>query len=175
MDSDVGRRIGTTVREVLEESDMNNTTEYKVRKLASERLGMDLSQPKYKAIVRQVVESFLEEQKAREEQNAMGKEEGEEQEEQEEEEEETGKKSGGDAEYTEDGDLIICKLSEKRKVTMQEFRGKPLLSIREYFKKGGKEFPTSKGISLTEEQWSVLRKNVPAVEKAIKKLESNAM
>lgn len=175
MDSDVGRRIGTTVREVLEESDMNNTTEYKVRKLASERLGMDLSQPKYKAIVRQVVESFLEEQKAREERNAMGKEEGEEQEEQEEEEEETGKKSGGDAEYTEDGDLIICKLSEKRKVTMQEFRGKPLLSIREYFKKGGKEFPTSKGISLTEEQWSVLRKNVPAVEKAIKKLESNAM
>ncbi|KAL3738344.1 hypothetical protein ACJRO7_019812 [Eucalyptus globulus] len=175
MDSDVGRRIGTTVREVLEESDMSNTTEYKVRKLASERLGMDLSQPKYKAIVRQVVESFLEEQKAREEQNAMGKEEGEEQEEQEEEEEETGKKSGGDAEYTEDGDLIICKLSEKRKVTMQEFRGKPLLSIREYFKKGGKEFPTSKGISLTEEQWSVLRKNVPAVEKAIKKLESNAM
>lgn len=36
-------------------------------------------------------------------------------------------------------------LSEKRKVTMQEFRGKPLVSIREYFKKGGKEFPTSKG------------------------------
>ncbi|KAF8027967.1 hypothetical protein BT93_E0781 [Corymbia citriodora subsp. variegata] len=173
MDSDVERRIGTAVREVLEESDMNETTEYKVRKLASERLGLDLSQPKYKAIVRQVVQSFLEEQKAKED-RGKGEEEEEEQDE-EEEEEETGKKSGGDAEYTEDGDLIICKLSDKRKVTMQEFRGKPLVSIREYFKKGGKEFPTSKGISLTEEQWSVLRKSIPAVEKAIKKLESSTI
>ncbi|KAI6707048.1 hypothetical protein NL676_010010 [Syzygium grande] len=179
MDSDVERRIATAVREVLEESDMNETTEYQVRKQASERLGMDLSQPKLKAVVRRVVQSFLEEQKAKEDQaaNGAGKEEEEEgeEEEQEEEEEEAGKKSGGDAEYTEDGDLIICKLSEKRKVTMQEFRGKPLVSIREYFKKGGKEFPTSKGISLTEEQWSVLRKNMPAIEKAVKKMESNSM
>lgn len=114
MDSDVERRIATAVREVLEESDMNETTEYQVRKQASERLGMDLSQPKLKAVVRRVVQSFLEEQKAKEDQAAIGagkeeEEEGEE-EEQEEEEEEAGKKSGGDAEYTEDGDLIICKV-----------------------------------------------------------------
>ncbi|XP_030540234.1 RNA polymerase II transcriptional coactivator KELP [Rhodamnia argentea] len=175
MDSDVERRIGTAVREVLEESDMNETTEYKVRKQASERLGMDLSQPKYKAIVRQVVQSFLEEQKAKEDQRANAVAEEVEAEEEEDEEEETGKKPSGEAEYTEDGDLIICKLSEKRKVTMQEFRGKPLVSIREYFKKGGKEFPTSKGISLTEEQWSILRKNLPAIEKAVKKMESSTM
>ncbi|KAI3422959.1 uncharacterized protein J3R85_011473 [Psidium guajava] len=175
MDSDVERRIGAAVREVLGESDMNETTEYKVRKQASERLGMDLSQPKYKAIVRQVVQSFLEEQKAKEDQRANAAGEEVEEEEEEEEEEETGKKSSGEAEYTEDGDLIICKLSEKRKVTMQEFRGKPLVSIREYFKKGGKEFPTSKGISLTEEQWSILRKNLPAIEKAVKKMESSTM
>jgi len=30
-------------------------------------------------------------------------------------------------------------------VTIQEFRGKTLLSIREYYKKDGKELPTSKG------------------------------
>jgi len=30
----------------------------------------------------------------------------------------------------------------------------------------------SSGISLTEEQWSTFKKNVPAIEKAIKKMES---
>lgn len=30
-------------------------------------------------------------------------------------------------------------------MTIQEFRGKTLVSIREYYKKDGKELPTSKG------------------------------
>jgi hypothetical protein len=30
-------------------------------------------------------------------------------------------------------------------VTIQEFKGKSLVSIREYYKKDGKELPTSKG------------------------------
>lgn len=30
-------------------------------------------------------------------------------------------------------------------MTIQEFKGKTLVSIREYYKKDGKELPTSKG------------------------------
>lgn len=42
-------------------------------------------------------------------------------------------------------------LSDKRKVTIQDFKGKTLVSIREYFKKEGKgkELPTSKGTYFT--------------------------
>ena len=36
-------------------------------------------------------------------------------------------------------------LSDKRKVTIQDFRGKTLVSIREFYRKDGKELPSSKG------------------------------
>jgi len=153
MEPEIQERIEKTVRKILEESDMEKMTEHKIRKQASDELDIDLSDPPYKAFVRQVVQSFLEQQQ---------------EEEQEEEEEQGGRRK----EYDDDGDLIICRLSSKRRVTIQDFRGKTLVSIREYYSKEGKELPTSKGISLTEEQWSTFKKNVPAIEKAIKKMES---
>ncbi|KAL9257846.1 RNA polymerase II transcriptional coactivator KELP-like protein [Drosera capensis] len=61
-------------------------------------------------------------------------------------------------------------MSDKRRVTVQDFRGKTLVSIREYYKKDGKTLPTAKGISLTVDQWLSFKKNVPAIEKAIAKL-----
>lgn len=36
-------------------------------------------------------------------------------------------------------------LSKNRRVTLQEFKGMTLVSIREYYFKDGKELPTSKG------------------------------
>ena len=60
-------------------------------------------------------------------------------------------------------------------MTIQDFRGKTLVSIREFYRKDGKDLPTAKGISLTEEQWSVFKKNVPAIEKAIKNMQSQIM
>ena len=42
----------------------------------------------------------------------------------------------------------IClrlQLSKNRRVTLQEFKGKTLVSIREYYIKDGKEMPSSKG------------------------------
>lgn len=36
-------------------------------------------------------------------------------------------------------------LSSKRRVTLSEFRGKTLVSIREYYSRDGKELPSSKG------------------------------
>ncbi|KAJ8436542.1 hypothetical protein Cgig2_031483 [Carnegiea gigantea] len=124
-------------------------TEYKVRKQAADKLGIDLSAPSRKKFVRQVVESFLQEQQAAEaqaQQNQNDAAEEEEQQEEEEEEEEDGHTRRSDGkEYDEEGDLILCKLSEKRRVTLQDFRGRTLVSIREYYKKDGKFLPTSKG------------------------------
>ncbi|KAE9607647.1 hypothetical protein Lal_00026803 [Lupinus albus] len=158
-DTETKGRIEETVRKILEESNMDEVTESKIRKQASKELAIDLSQPHFKAFVKQVVEAFLHEK--HEQQQKL-----------EEEEEEQRERGSKDKEYDDDGDLIICKLSDKRRVTIQDFRGKTLVSIREYYRKDGKDLPSSKGISLTEEQWSTFKKNVPAIEKAIKKLES---
>lgn len=87
----------------------------------------------------------------------------------EEEEEEEERGGGTKREYDDEGDLILCRLSARRRVTLQEFKGKTLLSIREYYFKDGKELP-AKGISLTVEQWEAFRDSVPAIEDAIKKL-----
>ena len=41
----------------------------------------------------------------------------------------------------------MAQLSSKRKVTIQDFRGKTLVSIREFYRKDGKDLPTAKGNS----------------------------
>ncbi|KAF9689223.1 hypothetical protein SADUNF_Sadunf01G0069200 [Salix dunnii] len=107
MEHKLRMQIKETVREILEESDMETTTEHQIRRLASNKLDLDLDKSEYKAYVRHV-------------------------------------------------------LSAKRKVTIQNFRGANLVSIREYY---------YDGISLNEEQWSALRKNIPAIEKAVKDMQ----
>ncbi|CAK9163084.1 unnamed protein product [Ilex paraguariensis] len=168
MEPEIQNKIEETVLEVLKNSNMDETTEYKVRKLASEKLGIDLSQPDHRRFVRQVVDSYLNALESKEEEQPP-------EEEEEQEQEEDGKRKGVDQkeyEYDDEGDLIICRLTKNRRVTVTDFRGKTLVSIREYYRKEGKELPTSKGISLTAEQWSSFKKNVPAIEKAIRKMES---
>ncbi|QCD85142.1 RNA polymerase II transcriptional coactivator KELP [Vigna unguiculata] len=161
-DTETKQRIEETVRRILQESNMDEVTESKIRKQASEELGLNLSQPHFKAFVKQVVGAFLQEiEEQQQQQEENDEEEG---------EEEQGVSQG--KEYDDEGNLIICKLSDKRRVTVQDFRGKTLVSIREYYKKDGKELPSSKGISLSEEQWFAFKKNLPAIEKAIKKMES---
>ncbi|KAK3024193.1 hypothetical protein RJ639_043770 [Escallonia herrerae] len=167
MEPDLQNKIKETVVEILENSNMDETTEFKVRKSASEKLGIDLSRSDRKKFVRQVVESYLADQQSKAEAQQQAEEE-----EKEEDEEEELKRKRGAKEYDDDGDLIICRLSEKRRVTITDFRGKTLVSMREYYRKDGKELPTSKGISLTAEQWSSFSKSVPAIEKAIRKMES---
>ncbi|KAK7358507.1 hypothetical protein VNO77_00436 [Canavalia gladiata] len=172
-DAETKGRIEESVRRILEESDMDEVTESKIRKQASNQLGLDLSQPHFKAFVKEVVKAFLQEkQQEQEQEQQQQQQQHDEDDDDEEEEDEQQQQQRGSKEYDDDGDLIICKLSERRRVTIQDFRGKTLVSIREYYRKDGKELPTSKGISLTEEQWSAFKKNVPAIEKAIKRMES---
>ncbi|KAI9173378.1 hypothetical protein LWI28_020720 [Acer negundo] len=151
-------KIEEAVREILGKSDMSETTEYQIRKQASDKLGLDLSQSEYKAFVRHIVNSFLEEQEDKSKEQ--------------EEEGEVEEEGNGNGEYDDEGNLIVCKLSDKRRVTIQDFRGKTLISIREYYRKDGKELPSSKGISLTEDQWSIFKTHVPDIEKAVQKMES---
>ncbi|KAJ3684708.1 hypothetical protein LUZ61_013872 [Rhynchospora tenuis] len=178
-DAETEKRIEEAVLDILKESDMASMTESKVRSEAAKRLGLDLSVRHRKKFVRKVVESFLttkeeeaEKEKVKEVQEEV--EEGEEEvgEEEEEEEEETDKRVLGNRQYECDdsGDPIICALSSKRRVTLQEFRGKTLVSIREFYEKDGKQLPSSKGISLTVEQWEAFRNAVPAIEDAIKQV-----
>ncbi|CDP12179.1 unnamed protein product [Coffea canephora] len=178
MDSETEKRIEETVLEILRNSNMDEATEYMIRQSASEKLGLDLSYPPRKKFVRQVVNSYLTEQNAKaaaehqQQQNDAEEEEEEEDDDEEDEDSDKKKRKAGDKEYDDEGDLIICRLSKSRRVTLTEFRGRTLVSIREYYSKGGKDLPTSKGISLTAEQWASFSKNVPAIEKAIKKMKS---
>lgn len=99
MKAETKAKIEDTVREILEKSDMNETTEFQIRKQASEKVGLDLSQSEYKAFVRHVVTTFLEEQ------DQKSKEE-------EEEEVEEGNEAvkNDNAEYDDEGNLIICQV-----------------------------------------------------------------
>ncbi|KAG2591108.1 RNA polymerase II transcriptional coactivator KELP-like [Panicum virgatum] len=185
MDEATKKKVEATVLEILRGSDMDSVTEYKVRSAAADRLGIDLSVPERKLFVRGVVEGYLtslSSQEVEEEQQQGdageeakgGEKEDEEEEEQEQEEEEEEEEGGArKKEYDDQGDLILCRLSTKRRVTLSEFKGRTLVSIREFYLKDGKELPTSKGISMTVEQWEAFRNAVPAIEDAIKKLEDS--
>ncbi|WOL03029.1 RNA polymerase II transcriptional coactivator KELP [Canna indica] len=189
MDEETKQKIEETVLEILRDADMTATTEYKVRTTASERLGIDLSRPDCKLFVRSVVESFLiaqnnedaaatsnpqkEEEIPQAEQPEQDQVEEDVAEEEEDPDDGAKKRQRAPKEYDDEGDLIVCRLSNKRRVTIQDFRGKTLVSIREYYMKDGKELPSSKGISLTVEQWEAFRNAVPAIVSAIKKLEDS--
>ncbi|KAH8939570.1 hypothetical protein BDL97_15G042900 [Sphagnum fallax] len=70
-------------------------------------------------------------------------------------------------EKDEQGNIIICELSARRKVIVQQWKGQTLISLREYYEKDGKLLPTSKGISLTVEQFEILAKKIKDIEAAI--------
>lgn len=211
MDRDIQLKIEKTVVGILETADMADMTEYKVRKLAGEKLNINLSETQYKKFVRNIVENFLksredekeQEQAAEEAEEAEQKVEAEveaeaeakaeaeaEAEEEEEEEESPVKKQKKnkkkkveaskkafqagemqEATIDDNGDIIICKLNSRRNVTIQQFRGNKLISIREYYEKDGKQLPSSKGISLTIDQWTAFKKSIPAIEEAIQQLQ----
>ncbi|PRQ58500.1 putative transcription factor ssDNA-binding-TF family [Rosa chinensis] len=157
MELESRRRIEETVVDILRTTSLDEMTEFKVRVAASERLGIDLSGVDRKSFVRGVVESFLISAAAEAEPPSV--------------------REGQEAarlkkEANEDGERVICKLTNRRNVVIHDFRGKTLVSIREFYKKGGKELPSARGISLPAEQWTTFKNSVPAIEEAIKKMES---
>ncbi|KAG6535040.1 hypothetical protein ZIOFF_008958 [Zingiber officinale] len=191
-EEELNRKIEAAVVEILRESDMSSTSESMVRSMASKRLGLDLSSGVRKLFVRGIVESFLDSQQT-EDEEAVGdfpairlkgeEEESAEQPAADREEEAEGVCSTARSrrrpnEYDDEGDLSLCRVSvlhllmlpNKRRVTLQDFKGKTLVSIREYYLKDGEELPSSKGISLTIEQRQAFQNAVPNITAAIKKL-----
>ncbi|GLI82263.1 hypothetical protein PoHVEF18_010693 [Penicillium ochrochloron] len=78
--------------------------------------------------------------------------------------------SGSDATSNTDsnGDQY-WEISKMRRVTVSEFRGKTMVSVREYYEKDGQELPGKKGISMTLDQFSAFIKLLPDIEQAVKK------
>ncbi|XP_048335650.1 uncharacterized protein LOC107423619 [Ziziphus jujuba] len=168
MKPEIKGKIEETVLDVLRNADLEEMTEFKVREAASERLGIDLSGKECRSFVRNLVEYFLlstadeaqQSQSVREETKEVVREQQE--------------VRVVNKEVYDDGDRHICELSKKRSVTVQDFRGKTMVSIREFYLKDGKRVHTAKGISLPAEQWSNFKKSVPAIEEAIRKMESRS-
>ncbi|KAF2324892.1 hypothetical protein GH714_021078 [Hevea brasiliensis] len=173
MEPEIQLKIQEAVFDILKKADMDEMTEFKVRVAASERLGIDLSDIHCKRFIRGLVESFLLSTME------VGAEDGKEADAMDGVQVKTremareGQEAMHEKEFDGMGNHIICKLSKKRNVVIQDFKGKSSVWIREFYHKDGRQVPTNKGISLTAEQWSAFRKSVPLIEEAIMKMTSN--
>ncbi|GMG99826.1 hypothetical protein Nepgr_001666 [Nepenthes gracilis] len=69
---------------------------------------------------------------------------------------------------SDDGDdVVVCEISKNRRVSVRNWQGKVVVDIREFYVKDGKQMPGKKGISLTMDQWNVLRDHVEEIDKAV--------
>ncbi|KAG5019460.1 hypothetical protein AAZX31_06G148900 [Glycine max] len=63
--------------------------------------------------------------------------------------------------------ITVCEISKNRRVAVRNWKGSIMVDIREFYVKDGKQLPGRKGISLTMDQWNVLRNHVEEIDKAI--------
>ncbi|XP_058756537.1 RNA polymerase II transcriptional coactivator KIWI-like [Vicia villosa] len=64
-------------------------------------------------------------------------------------------------------DITVCEIGKNRKVTVRIWQGKLWVDIREFYIKDGKQLPGKKGISLSMDQWNVLRDHIEDIDKAV--------
>ncbi|KAL5061301.1 hypothetical protein RYX36_032905 [Vicia faba] len=147
MEAETQRKVEDMVLDILKKCNIEEATEFTVRLAASERLGIDLSDSHIKLFVRNIIESYLisiatDEKSVPEEPpqvstetvNVIHNEPPQEL-----------NKVMGVKRKNDDSEDIICQLSTKRNVTVRDFKGMPLVSIREFYLKDGKQHPTAKG------------------------------
>ncbi|XP_071118057.1 activated RNA polymerase II transcriptional coactivator p15-like [Haliotis cracherodii] len=83
------------------------------------------------------------------------------------------KKAGGDKARTtktnSNGEKMF-QIARMRYATISEFRGKAMVSIREYYEADGDLRPGKKGISLTLDQWNSLKDQIEDIDDALKQL-----
>lgn len=185
--SSTSEEVAAATREVLENSNLDEINERKLRQLVKERTGADTSLPDLKALIHSVVQEFLGEHDKEEDEKGdveapsepkatkpkkrkVDEHDDEEDDEDEPEQKHSKKSSKQQAAkkfpVADNGDLIVCKLSAKRRVSVNEHKGTIFVSIREFYEKGGQELP-GKGVSLPVEQWETLSKHVDDVNAAI--------
>ncbi|EEQ83505.1 hypothetical protein RJZ56_005672 [Blastomyces dermatitidis] len=59
-------------------------------------------------------------------------------------------------------------ISRFRRLTVSSFKGRTMVSVREYYEKDGQELPGKKGISMPLEQFNAMVQLLPNVEAVIK-------
>ncbi|KMZ73475.1 hypothetical protein ZOSMA_148G00230 [Zostera marina] len=226
MDKETQIRVRDAVLTMLQNADLDTTTEFKIRNTVSDFLGINLHLPNRKAFVKKIIEIFIvstaEVSGIQETENLMTSERKTDVEETEnlmtserktdveetenlmmtserktdveetenlmtserksDVEEETENPISGDQSSkmketkkkgsmgSDNDESVICHLSKNRRVSIQEFKGMKLVSIREFYEKNGIQLPSHKGISLTCEQWAILRKSTSKIEAAVAKL-----
>mmetsp|Transcript_17581 Transcript_17581/g.53826 ORF Transcript_17581/g.53826 Transcript_17581/m.53826 type:complete len:105 (-) Transcript_17581:465-779(-) len=75
------------------------------------------------------------------------------------------------AKETNDNGEAYFELSNKRRVTVRAWNKKPLIDIREYYEHtSGEMRPGKKGISLTAEQWAMLKDFMAEIDAAVEEL-----
>ncbi|CAI9753042.1 unnamed protein product [Fraxinus pennsylvanica] len=75
--------------------------------------------------------------------------------------------SAVDNDSDESDNIVVCELSKNRKVSVRNWNGKVVVDIREFYYKDGKEMPGKKGISLTMDQWKILRDHVDEIDQEV--------
>ena len=66
------------------------------------------------------------------------------------------------------GDETVFNLSNNRRVTVREFRGKTLIDIREYYTDAAGDLkPGKKGLSLTVEQYEKFLELIPKINEIL--------
>ncbi|XP_071726559.1 uncharacterized protein [Rutidosis leptorrhynchoides] len=159
------RKLEETLIGILKSADLDTATELSVRIEAENLLGIDLSDLPSKQLVRQIVESFLLSTSPADELR--------------EEIEDVAQlipvtSPATDQTVASDEGVgrIICRLPGMRRVSIKKFKDTKLLSIREYYQKQGKVFPSGEGITLNPKEWTALRSSFSDIEEAITKMES---
>ncbi|KAI0699216.1 transcriptional Coactivator p15-domain-containing protein [Cytidiella melzeri] len=86
------------------------------------------------------------------------------------------KKVSKDVDVADPGALLVNEsgekyvdLGKKKRATVRVFKGTTFLDIREYYAAGGEDKPGKKGISLSAEQWAVLKDNAEILDILFKK------
>ncbi|EWC46717.1 hypothetical protein DRE_03962 [Drechslerella stenobrocha 248] len=76
--------------------------------------------------------------------------------------------------HTDDEGNAYWELGKSRRVTVSDFNGNVLISVREYYEKDGKSLPGKKGISMSLDQFNQLVTMLPSVELAIGQKKSDS-
>ena len=58
-------------------------------------------------------------------------------------------------------------LTKSKRLSVGSFKGRTNISLREYFEKDGEWLPTKKGITLSLENWQILKKLIKEVDQVI--------